>query len=232
MNLKKAALVAAVCTILGFDPVAYFGLNSVSMAPWAHVGGLRQAVLIWALLRNLALAAFLVAIFLEQSGRITARPRRVTAGVAAVLMGVQVALACVLVLTPALIASYGPRALALAIFGVAARALWVALLSCFALRDNPYQRAVTRGLALVLAAETAVGGLNWVYASAPMMFHVFSWPPDAWGARGNYSAERELLAIVAVWLTWISVLVFLLSVWRFQARAAEAVDGHAASSSC
>jgi hypothetical protein len=44
MNLKKAALVAAMCIILGFDPVAYFGLKPISMAPWARVDGLRQAV--------------------------------------------------------------------------------------------------------------------------------------------------------------------------------------------
>jgi hypothetical protein len=42
------------------------------------------------------------------------------------------------------------------------------------------------------------------------------------GAWGNYSAELSLLQIVVGWLTLISVLVFLLSIWRCRTRVAEA----------
>jgi hypothetical protein len=208
VNLKWAALAAAVCVALGLDPILFLGLKPYSMAPWAHVDSLRQAVGIWVLAPRLALVAFLVILFLEQSGRVTARPRRTVAGVGAVLMGVEAALALALVVAPTSIASYDLWSRVWrTVFGVFASALWAALLSRFAAEDNPFQGAATRLLALILAAETAFRGLWWTY-------DFVRWAPwnPPWRVLGHN---------VALELAWISVLVFLLSVRAYGAAGRE-----------
>jgi hypothetical protein len=112
------------------------------------VDHLRQAVGICQLAPRLALGAFLVTLFIEQSGRAAARPRRVAAGIGAVLMGLEAALAFALVVTPSSIANRDPWSLVWrTIFGVFTSALWAALMSRFAAEDNPFQGAATSLLA-------------------------------------------------------------------------------------
>ena len=208
MNLKWAALAAAVCVALGLDPILFLGLKPYSMAPWAHVEALRVAVGIWALAPRLALVAFLVTLFIEQSWRAAARPRRVVAGIGAVLMGVEATLAFALVVLRTSIASHDPWSLVWRmIFGVFTSALWAALLSRFAAEDNPFQGAATRLVALILAAETAFRGLWWTYEFVR---------PAPWNTPWRVLGQH-----IALELAWISVLVFLLNIWQRQARAVE-----------
>ncbi len=94
--------------------------------------------------------------------------------------------------------------------GFVVSVLWTALLSRFAAEENPLQDAPARLLALVLAADTAVAGLWRTYSFAPTL-------------RNMWASQFKMLwlAILATALenlVWLSLFVFLLSVWRYQMR--------------
>jgi hypothetical protein len=178
-----------------------------------------------ACLSGLGLAAFLFTFFREQCGRAGAPTRRKVARIAAALMGVWAAWLAFSAVKTVLRASSSTAVydwpwtlVRMTLLGVVASALWSALLSRFASREDPLQDASTRLLALILAADTALAGLWQTYSLVPTL--------RAW--RGGYSSVWEVLLPLAIEsVVWISLFVFLLSLWRFPARAAEAVSGRA-----
>ena len=225
MSLKKAALAAAVCTALEFVPPRFatllWYLNSMTTGERAGIQSLSQAAAMWAFLPSLGLAVFLTTLFLEQCGRARSPTRRRVARIGAALMGVQAVLQGALLVKT--ISGLGPASstvtyelpwtlVRMTLSGVAASALWTALLSRFAAEDDPFQGAATRPLALILAADTAIAGLWATCGFAPTLRAVW--------AQERYMAWVSLLATALDSLVWVSLFVFLLSVWRCRTRAA------------
>jgi uncharacterized membrane protein len=94
--------------------------------------------------------------------------------------------------------------------GLAGSALWAALLSRFASEEDPLQDASTKLLALILAAHTAVIGLWSICGFAPTLRAQWRW---------EYSGFWVVLLLMAYEsVIWISLFVFLLSVWRYRTR--------------
>ena len=223
MNLKKATLAAAVCASVA---LVYPGLaqfiwlayeRAAGTLPGIHI--LRQVGAMCTLLSSLVLAAFLIVFFREQCGHANSQTRRKVAGIGAALMGVHAALQGVALIQtiPKLgLASFAAShnswgvVVRLTLSGVAASALWTVLLSRFAAEESPSQGAGTRLLALILAADMAVAGLWFTYGFVPVLRQM-------WASEFNMR-WLSLLAMALDNILWISLFVFLLSVWRYRAR--------------
>jgi hypothetical protein len=229
MNLKWAGLAAAVCVAIAtvYPNLAQFVWNVQWMAAGRGHPGLpllSQAEAMWMFLPSLGLTAFLTTLFLEQCGRAVSQTRRKVARIGALLMGVQTALQGAVMVQRVFLLRLRPASVATSwalvrvmLAGVVLSALWTALLSAFATQEDPFQDAATRPLALILAADTAVvAGLWSTYSYVPILKRQWYWGFDA--------AWRMLLSLAINDLVRISLVVFLLSVWRFRARAAVTQD--------
>jgi hypothetical protein len=227
VNLKKATLAAAVCATLAFvyPNLALFLIYVAVMAAGGRDAAHSSipATAMWMWLPSLGLAAFLIVFFREQCGRASSPTRRKVARIGAALMGAQAAWLAVSTVQTGLRAaastvSHGsPWALVrMTLSGLAGSALWAALLSRFASEEDPLQDASTKLLALILAADEAVIGLWSLFGFAPTLRAQWRW---------EYSGFWMLLLLMAYEsMVWISAFVFLLSVWRFRARAAVPED--------
>ena len=245
MNLRKATLAAAVCATLAFvypNLAQFIWLvyeRTAGRLPGMHV--LRQVEAMWAVLPSLGLAAFLIVFFREQCGNAQSQTRRRVARIAEALKGVQAALQGVALIQTisklglaSFAASYNPWGVVvrLTLSGVAASALWTVLLSRFAAEESPFQGAGTRPLPLILAADLAVAGLWNAYSFMPTLRQMWASstrgdllqvsPGHVTQFYGPWVFWVTLLALALGSLVWISAFVFLLSVWRYRARAAEA----------
>jgi hypothetical protein len=226
VNLKKATLAAAVCASVQFvypNLVLFLSyVYAMATGKLAGIHNLRQVAAMWAVLPRLGLAAFLIVFFREQCGNAQSQTRRLVARIGAALMGVQAALQGALLIvaiagqTPASFAYYylWGALTQMALSGVAASALWTALLIVFAREDGPFQGAGTRPLPLILAADLAVAELWFTYSFVPTLRQM-------WASSTPWVFWVTLLELALGILVCLSLFVFLLSVWRYQARAAE-----------
>jgi hypothetical protein len=225
VNLKKATLAAAVCATLAF---VYPNLALCLIYIAVMAAGGRDAVhssipttAMWLWLPSLGLAVFLIVFFREQCGRARSTTRRKVARIGAALMGMQAAWLAFSVVQTALraasstVSHASPWALVrMTLSGLASSVLWTALLSRFASEEDPLQDVSTKLLALILAADLAVAGLWRWYSFAPTLRAQWRW---------GYSSFWVVLLLTAYEsVVWISAFVFLLSVWRYRAGAAEA----------
>ncbi|MGA3099910.1 MAG: hypothetical protein ABSF25_25940 [Bryobacteraceae bacterium] len=242
MNLKKATLAAAVCASVAF---VYPNLAQFIWLVYERVAGrlpglhiLRQMGAMCTLLSSLGLAAFLIVFFREQCGHANSQTRRTVAGIGAALMGVHAALQGAALIqtisrqTPAFFAYYNSWAVLtqMALSGVAASALWTVLLIRFAAEESPLQGAGTRPLPLILAADLAVALLWRTYSFVPTLRAMWSTsvrggllqvsPGRVMQFDGPWEFWVSILTLALENLVWISLFVFLLSVWRYQARSA------------
>jgi hypothetical protein len=239
VNLKKATLAAAVCASVAFvypNLTQFIWLayeRAAGRLPGIHI--LRQVGAMCTLLSSLGLAAFLVVFFREQCGHANSQTRRTVAGIGAALMGVHAALqgvALIQTISRLGLASFAAShsswgfVVRLTLSGVAASAPWTVLLIRFAAEESPLQGAGMGPLPLILAADLAVALLWRTCSFVPTLRAMWSTsvrggllqvsPGHVMQFDGPWEFWVSILTLALEDLVWISLVVFLLSVWRFR----------------
>jgi hypothetical protein len=215
MNIRKMALVAAVCSVLAYAyPYAYDSTRTLfrlAESGFANIQMLRLTLYdAGQLLAPVAWAVFFVAVFLEAFGRNGIRRRRIASAAAASIMltaSAYIALdarsTVALAADPRVTFHFGLRSFVAAkLLEALACAAWAALFLVFAIGSTPVGRPLTTRLSIALLIFTGVAGLAGTSAA---LRDIVSGSSATWAGAAEISIRT---------VAWISLALFLFALIR------------------